>query len=258
MATDHTKLVFDPITNSWHAPQPPASAALQRRGQRERAARAVHAAQSSDHKALARGIAQHLDAMESAISGGVEPFVRGNTGPRSTFDQRKNAAQAINSNLALAHSEAQGARDKLSQLRQQTLASIAPQPNVSEQVMLDRKADIVSDLEQTGKQGAQLEAEELVREAVAQGDTLTLYVLIGEPLRMRAGWLGIDQQKLASLYAALQMDAEGSHPLGGSAIPSDELVAILNNQDLEQAIQQHEGDAQSFLTQLGRETGLIR
>ena len=260
MATDHTKLVYDPITNSWQAPQPPATPALQRRAGRERAARAVHAAQSSAHKDLARSIAQHLDAMESAVTGGVEPFVRGNTNPRATFDQRQNAAAAINSNLQMAQTAAQGARDALSQLRQQTLAAIVPtaqQVNASDIAIESRKQDIVSDLEQTGKRDAQAEAEELVHEAVAQGDRLTLYVLLGDPLRIRAGWLGIDQTALQALYGRLQLAAEGPYPLGGSALPSDELVAILDSGDLEAAIKQHSDDAQGFLMQLGRDTGLI-
>lgn len=256
MASSHNDLVYDAATNTWRMPDMASDPAHTRAAQRQRVTSAMHSADASAHKAAARAIAQHLEHIEGAASPMIQANVRAHTGPQSTFDQRQTAAQIINQNYQVAADEAQAARDQLAQLRPSALASIVPAPGASEAAIFDRKADIMAALEATGKRGAQAQAEQLVKAAVASGDTLTINVLCGDPLRLRAAALGIDQQALTALYAQLQFDSEGPHPLRGSAIPSAELIHALNDGVMEQAIDQHVNDAQSTLVQLAKERGL--
>ena len=256
MARNHTSQIYDPNTNTWQMPSLPADPAIQRRGKRERIAHAGQALQDSAHSALARGISQHLENIEDAHGGPRSAFIAANAS--GSADQRQHAQTALDSARQVVDSETQSAKAKAQTLKPLVMAACIPLPpqGTSPAVILDKKQDLLAFFDGMSRANVNAESQKMVRQAIKDGDKLTLFCLLGEPLKLRASALGLNQALLQRLYVEAQLDSEGPHPLAGSAIPAGAGAYVKAMGDVDAAIVEHSDAANAALDDLAQRGGL--
>ena len=236
----------------------PADPRAVRRARHERIASAGQALHDSDHQALARGIVAHLGNLDGAHDRSTTAVIANHAAPSSTADQRAIAQQALTVARQTVDNETAAAKEKAAQLKPLVLAACVPLPpqGTSEQAILDRKADLLSIFAGQSTVSVNAKSQAMVRQAVKDGDTLTLYCLLGDPLKLRAASLGINQSLLQKLYVQAQLDSEGPHPLGGSAIPVGAGAYARMLPDVDAAIREASDAANQTLDDLAQQTGL--
>lgn len=249
--TSTDKLVYNPETNSWNLPTPPVSPAMVLRGQRERIASAArHAPPAAQEHA--RALVNHLSNMAGATDGAG--IIRGTA--QQGGSGRQNAAAMLQAQRQIVQDANAGATEALKALKPALLAAVVSLPDgVTPEQIADKKADLCAALEAAGQNGfnQNQRAQQLLRQAMSNGDNVFLYVLMGEPMQYRASALGYSQTTLQNIYAQAQLEKVGLHPLVG-AVPGAELINLLP--ELAQAITEHTAGVTQALNQLAAEVGL--
>ena len=247
------KLVYNPETNSWNLPTPPVSPAMALRGQRERIASAArHAPPAAQEHA--RALVGHL----SDIAGTADTYgvIRGTAA--SGGHGRVNAQAMLDAQRQIVSQSSSAATAELAALKPALLAAVVALPDgVTPEQVADKKSDLCAALEAAGQNGfnQNQRAQQLLRQAMSNGDNVMLWVLLGEPMQYRASALGYSQTTLQNIYAQAQIEKVGLRPLmGAGAVPGAELINLLP--EIQGAVSGHIAGATAALNQLAAEVGL--
>ena len=244
-------LVFNQATGTWHLPTLPVSPAMAQRGQRERIANAARNAPPAAQQ-HARALVGHLASIaDTAQTHGV---IRGTAA--SGGHGRQNAAAMLQAQRQIVQDANAGATEALKQLRPALLASVVALPDgVTPEQIADKKADLCAALEAAYSNGLNQNqrAQQLLRQAMADGDAVMIWVLLGEPMKYRAASLGYSQTTLQNVYAQAEIERVGLHPLTGG-VPGAQMIALLP--ELAQAVAEHTAGATQALNALAAEVGL--
>jgi hypothetical protein len=176
----------------------------------------------------------------------------------ATKDQIAFAQSSIEAQREIVQKSTAAANAAFAILKPRVLAETVSKPEgATDAQIADRKQDLASAMEAAGKGAgsANMKAQELIYQAVADGDMLTIWVLCGDPLKFRAADLGLNQTTLQSVYAQAQFKKVGVNPLmGAGKVPGGELIQALPE------IQAHISETSVAVTQalnaLAKECGL--
>lgn len=229
-----------------------ADPAAVRAGQRQQIASALHGAGPE-----ARGHAKKLVAALDTIAGtsDTHSVIRGTA--KAGGDGKKNAAVMLAAQQQTVNDASDQAQESLKALKSALLAAVVSVPQgVSAEQIADKKADLCAALEAAGKQGANIRAQQILAQAMANNDALMAYVACSpDVMGYRAEALGYRLEVLQGIYAAKQVEKVGLRPLMASeAVPGAELIALLPA--IKETIDGHTQGATQALAQLAAECNL--
>lgn len=218
-------------------------------------------------RAILGALSNMEDTSSAFIVGGIRGaagFTQPNNQANGQYLQRKTATpdqlayaqSALNAQRQIVAKSTSDANDAFASLKPAVLGAVIGKPDgVSESAIADRKADLVAAIESAGKVAGNALAQRLIRQAVAEGDQSTIYVLCSDPLKFRAESLGLNQQTLQAVYAQAQSAKVGPMPLlGAGKVPGAALIALFP--DIQALIKETGSAALAALDALAKECRL--